>query len=138
DRHRSKNRFPPAARRRTALPAKSLKWPSRAHARLNDADVPSPSSARAAPKFSVPQTWLKAGEINHEEHEGHEEICRSENEATLPIFPVMRQFSQWLLVAMLAATACGQRLTPTVSEFSAQRQRMVERQLKARDIKDER
>jgi hypothetical protein len=26
---------------------------------------------------------LKAGEINHEEHEGHEEICRSENQVTL-------------------------------------------------------
>ena len=46
-----------------------------AHARLNDADVPSPSSARAAPKFSVLQTWLKAGEINHEGHEGHEEFA---------------------------------------------------------------
>src|SRR5438876_850783 len=53
------------------------------------------------------------------------------------IFPVMRRFSQWLLVAMLAATACGQRPTPA-SDFGAKRQRMVERQLKARDIKDER
>src|SRR5439155_18163550 len=46
-----------------------------AHARLNDADVPSPSSARAALKFCVLQTWLKAGEINHEEHEVHEEFA---------------------------------------------------------------
>jgi protein-L-isoaspartate(D-aspartate) O-methyltransferase len=49
----------------------------------------------------------------------------------------MRRFSQWLLVATLAATACGQR--PTLeSDFTTERQRMVERQLKARDIKDER
>src|SRR5436190_2083315 len=53
------------------------------------------------------------------------------------IFPVMRRFSQWLLVPMLAATACGQRPTPA-PEFAAQRQRMVERQLKARGIKNER
>ncbi|HET9800319.1 MAG TPA: protein-L-isoaspartate(D-aspartate) O-methyltransferase [Chthoniobacterales bacterium] len=38
---------------------------------------------------------------------------------------------------MLVTTACGQRPTPA-SEFAAQRQRMVERQLRARDIKDER
>jgi len=49
----------------------------------------------------------------------------------------MRQFPQWLLVATLAATACGQRPTPA-SDFAAQRQRMVQQQLKARDIKDER
>src|SRR6266581_4234533 len=53
------------------------------------------------------------------------------------IFPVMRRCSQWLLVPMLAATACGQRPTPA-PEFAAQRQRMVERQLKDRGIKDER
>jgi protein-L-isoaspartate(D-aspartate) O-methyltransferase len=38
---------------------------------------------------------------------------------------------------MLAATACGQRPTPA-PDFADQRQRIVERQLKARDIKDER
>jgi protein-L-isoaspartate(D-aspartate) O-methyltransferase len=52
-------------------------------------------------------------------------------------FRVMRRFSQWLLVATLAATACGQRPT-SESDFAVERQRMVERQLKARDIKDER
>ena len=52
-------------------------------------------------------------------------------------FRVMRRFSQWLIVATLAATACGQRPTPE-SDFAAERQRMVERQLKARDIKDAR
>ncbi len=49
----------------------------------------------------------------------------------------MRRFSQWLLVATLATTACGQRPTPA-SDFAAERQRMVQQQLKARDIKDER
>ncbi len=52
-------------------------------------------------------------------------------------FRVMRRSLQWLLVATLAATACGQRPIPA-SDFAAQRQRMVERQLKGRGIKDER
>src|SRR5437588_12861229 len=49
----------------------------------------------------------------------------------------MRQFSHWLLVAMLAATACGQRPTPA-SDFGAERQRMVQQQLMARGINDAR
>src|SRR5437762_4573768 len=49
----------------------------------------------------------------------------------------MPRFSQWLLVGVLAATACGERST-SAFDFTAERQRMVERQLKARDIKDER
>src|SRR5438874_8467805 len=47
----------------------------------------------------------------------------------------MGQFSQWLLVATLAATACGQRPTPA-SDFAAERQRMVQQQLKTRGIND--
>jgi protein-L-isoaspartate(D-aspartate) O-methyltransferase len=53
------------------------------------------------------------------------------------IFPVMRRFSQWLLVAMLAATACGQRPT-AASDFGAERRRMVQQQLMARGITDAR
>ena len=49
----------------------------------------------------------------------------------------MPRLSQWLLVATVASTGCGQT-APPVSEFAAQRQRMVERQLKDRGIKDER
>src|SRR5437762_9738467 len=49
----------------------------------------------------------------------------------------MPRFSQWLFVGVLAATACGQRST-SAFDFTAERQRMVERQLKTRDIKDER
>ncbi len=49
----------------------------------------------------------------------------------------MRRFSQWLLVATLAATACGQTPTPA-SDFAAQRQRMVQQQLKTRGINDAR
>src|SRR5437763_16234493 len=49
----------------------------------------------------------------------------------------MRQFSQWLLVATLAATACGQRPTPA-SDVAAERQRMVQQQLKTRGINDAR
>ena len=52
-------------------------------------------------------------------------------------FRVMRQFSQWLLVATLAATACGQRPIPA-SDFAAERQRMVQQQLKTRGINDAR
>jgi protein-L-isoaspartate(D-aspartate) O-methyltransferase len=53
------------------------------------------------------------------------------------IFPVMRRFSQWLLVAMLAATACGQKPAEP-SDFAAERQRMVQQQLMARGINDAR
>src|SRR5207253_2889875 len=49
----------------------------------------------------------------------------------------MRRFSQWLLVATLAATACGQRPTPGW-DFGAERQRMVQQQLKVRGINDSR
>jgi protein-L-isoaspartate(D-aspartate) O-methyltransferase len=49
----------------------------------------------------------------------------------------MRIVAQYLLFAAIAATGCGQHV-PTVSDFAAQRQRMVEQQLKTRGIKDER
>jgi len=49
----------------------------------------------------------------------------------------MRIVAQFLLVAAITATGCGQQ-APTAAEFAAQRQRMVERQLKASGIKDER
>jgi protein-L-isoaspartate(D-aspartate) O-methyltransferase len=49
----------------------------------------------------------------------------------------VRQISQFLVLAVLAAIACGQRPTSS-SDFAAERQRMVEQQLKPRGIKDER
>src|SRR3954452_7700583 len=49
----------------------------------------------------------------------------------------MRMIGQYLLVAAIATTGCGQQV-PTVADFAAQRQRMVEQQLKPRGIKDER
>jgi len=49
----------------------------------------------------------------------------------------MRIVAQYLLFAAIAATGCGQQ-TPTAVDFAAQRQRMVEQQLKLRGIKDER
>src|SRR5437879_11876895 len=49
----------------------------------------------------------------------------------------MKQISQWLLVVALAASGCHQKNIST-SEFAAERQRMVEGQLKPRDIHDER
>jgi protein-L-isoaspartate(D-aspartate) O-methyltransferase len=49
----------------------------------------------------------------------------------------MRIIAQYLFVAAMAATGCGQQ-APPAADFAAQRQRMVEQQLKPRDIKDER
>ena len=49
----------------------------------------------------------------------------------------MRIVVQCLLFAAIAATGCGQQ-TPTAVDFAAQRERMVEKQLKFRGIKDER
>jgi protein-L-isoaspartate(D-aspartate) O-methyltransferase len=48
----------------------------------------------------------------------------------------VRWISQFLIAALLAATGCGQQ-APTAADFEAQRQRMVEKQLKPRGIKDE-
>jgi protein-L-isoaspartate(D-aspartate) O-methyltransferase len=49
----------------------------------------------------------------------------------------MRIVRQYLLFAAIATTSCRQE-TPAVADFAAQRQRMVEQQLKPRGIKDER
>lgn len=49
----------------------------------------------------------------------------------------MRIFAQYLLFAAIAATGCGQQ-APTAADFAAQRQRMAEKHLKPRGIKDER
>src|SRR5436305_7773388 len=49
----------------------------------------------------------------------------------------MTRISQWLIVVVLAATACHQR-TISTSEAAAERQKMVQEQLKPRDIHDER
>src|SRR6266436_129175 len=49
----------------------------------------------------------------------------------------MRKLSPWLVVAALAATVCHHK-TVSTSEFATERQRMVQEQLKPRDIHDER
>src|SRR5438309_9852747 len=49
----------------------------------------------------------------------------------------MRRISLWLMIAALAGTGCHQKVT-SPSEFAAERQRMVEEQLKPRGIHDER
>ena len=49
----------------------------------------------------------------------------------------MRIVAQYLLFAGIATTGCGQQ-APTAADFAAQRQRMVEQQLKPRGIKDDR
>jgi protein-L-isoaspartate(D-aspartate) O-methyltransferase len=53
------------------------------------------------------------------------------------MFSSMRIVAQYLLLFAMAATGCGQRV-PSAADFAAQRQRMVDQQLKARGIKDER
>jgi hypothetical protein len=50
---------------------------------------------------------------------------------------LVRWISQFLIAALFATTGCGQQ-APTAADFAAQRQRMVDRQLKFRGIKDER
>jgi protein-L-isoaspartate(D-aspartate) O-methyltransferase len=49
----------------------------------------------------------------------------------------MRPISQFLILAVLVATGCGQTAAP-VSDFAAQRQRMVREQLMPRGIHEER
>jgi len=49
----------------------------------------------------------------------------------------MRRISQFLILAVLGATGCGQTASP-VSDFAAQRQRMVQDQLMPRGIHEER
>ena len=49
----------------------------------------------------------------------------------------MRIVAQCLILAVMAATGCGQQV-PSAADFAAQRQRMVDRQLKPRGINDER
>ncbi len=49
----------------------------------------------------------------------------------------MRILAQYVLLAAMAATGCGQQ-APSAADFVVQRQRMVQQQLKPRGIKDER
>src|SRR5262245_48008554 len=49
----------------------------------------------------------------------------------------MRIVAQCLFFAAIATTGCGQQ-TPTAADFTVQRQRMIDQQLKPRGIRDER
>src|SRR5207244_6871339 len=49
----------------------------------------------------------------------------------------LRRIWQWLIITVLAGAGCGQQSAP-ISDFAAQRQRMVAEQLKARGISDDR
>jgi protein-L-isoaspartate(D-aspartate) O-methyltransferase len=53
------------------------------------------------------------------------------------LFCGVRRITPFLILAAIATSGCGQSAPPAI-DFAAQRQRMVERQLKPRDIKDER
>jgi protein-L-isoaspartate(D-aspartate) O-methyltransferase len=50
---------------------------------------------------------------------------------------LVRWVSQFLIVALFAATGCGQK-APLFSDFAARRQQMVQKQLTARGINDQR
>ena len=51
----------------------------------------------------------------------------------------MREFSQWLIVCLIALNGCGRAQAPArIADFSAQRERMVREQLVRRGIHDER
>ena len=81
---------------------------------------------------------IRRAEINHEGHEGHEEICRDRSRGLLRYILGMKRVPQWLLAfAVLAASACQKKAAST-SEFAADRQRMVQQQLMPRGIHDER
>jgi len=96
---------------------------------------------------------FKAGEINHEESEGHEEFAREgalkrsrTAQRAVPtsfvglgdaLFFVMRRTSRWLIVVLLAAAGCGQKPAPVV-DLASERQRMVKGQLMSRGVHDDR
>jgi protein-L-isoaspartate(D-aspartate) O-methyltransferase len=50
---------------------------------------------------------------------------------------MMRRFGHWVVITVIVATACHKQPAST-SEFAAERQNMVEQQLKPRGIRDER
>src|SRR5207248_5379435 len=52
------------------------------------------------------------------------------------VFFSMRPISQFLIAALFAASGCGQKVPPT--DFAAQRQQMIQRQLMSRGINDAR
>jgi protein-L-isoaspartate(D-aspartate) O-methyltransferase len=90
------------------------------------------------------QCWL-AGTVFQELHPRHRrgiasrKVRRQQLSRRLGlnyIFDVRRAL-QFLILGAVAATGCGQK-SPPVSDFAAQRQRMVQQQLMARGIKDER
>jgi protein-L-isoaspartate(D-aspartate) O-methyltransferase len=58
-------------------------------------------------------------------------------ERVCAVFFLVRWISQFLVVALFAATGCGQQ-APPVPDFAAQRQQMVQRQLMTRGINDAR
>jgi protein-L-isoaspartate(D-aspartate) O-methyltransferase len=83
-------------------------------------------------------SFIKAGEINHEEREGHEEFVE-QNQSQLCYIFGMNRISQWLVAAFLVAAVAGCHKSPkSSSEFEVERQRMVKEQLIPRDIHDER
>src|ERR1700724_4758086 len=50
---------------------------------------------------------------------------------------MMRRFGHWLVLTVVVATGC-QKQTVSSAEFAAERQKMVEEQLKPRGIRDDR
>src|SRR5579864_5832206 len=71
-------------------------------------------------------SFIKAGEINHEAGEGHQEFVEAKKHVSCVICLVMRRISEVLIVAVLVAVCGCQKSSTSSSEFAAQRQKMVE------------
>jgi len=68
---------------------------------------------------------------------GKGSISETEDNGWCVIIATMKRIVQYLVVGLLVTGGCQKR-PPSTSEFAAQRQEMVEQQLKPRGIKDER
>jgi protein-L-isoaspartate(D-aspartate) O-methyltransferase len=88
---------------------------------------------------------LLAGTVSREPHPSHgrgiesRKVRRQQLSCRLGLNYIfgVRRLWQWLAIAVLAASGCGQK-APPISNFAAQRQLMVQQQLITRGIHDER
>src|SRR5438270_12819901 len=100
-------------------------------ARTCDAECRSRSISVICPRCSrvFRSSCIRRAEINHEGHDGHEEICRDRRRGLLRYILGMKRVPQWILAfVVLAASGCKKKAAST-SEFASERQRMLQQQL---------